>query len=460
MIKYTKPFFLFCLLALIVVETFAQGGTLNGVFAGVEVSLPTVMGQGMERTDRVIYFRPDGTFNHNLRRDDWLMAVSGSYTITGKKVNLQFNGGAKETMTLEDNGDLKAQGGLGSYGMLKMGTADRVPPGVYKFSSVSSTGGGASGQIFVGSGADVDLYFDGKGHFTRNAKSATMVSGGNTGGGVSNDNKSSGSYSIREGQLTLTFSDGKREKHSFFCRPGEKPLMAVINGSIFFMEEEKESEAMNTNNTAKTTTKKNEDAAPVTDARTLLYKANKVQGGSALDNIRSIRARATVSMYTVTSLVDVFQKRLRIEIRQSGTLQRIEQFDSNGAWQWDNGKKKALPADRLKEMKTAFESGVLALRRSVIDRMTNLELNRGANGKTAVIAELDGVKHAFLFNDRGELIGDGYAFTFTDYSNLKTVSGVLLPFSEKQKSGTNNLSVTYTEYEINPTFSESEWATQ
>lgn len=213
-------------------------------------------------------------------------------------------------------------------------------------------------------------------------------------------------------------------------------------------------------NTAKTTTKKNEDADLVTNARTLLYKANKVQGGSALDNIRSIRARATVSIYTVTSLVDLFQKRLRIEIHQGTTLQRIEQFDSNGAWQWDNGRKKALPAHRLKEMKSAFESGVLALRRSVIDRMTNLEMERGANGKTAIIAELDGVKHAFLFNDRGELISDGYATTFTSYSNLKTVSGILLPFSEKQNSGTNNLSVTYTEYEINPTISESEWSTE
>lgn len=213
-------------------------------------------------------------------------------------------------------------------------------------------------------------------------------------------------------------------------------------------------------NTAKNTTTKNEDVAPITDGRTLLHKANKIQGGSALDDMRSIRARATVSMFTITSLVDLVQERLRIEIHQGGTLKSIEQFDSNGAWQWENGKKKALPADRLKEMKRAFESGVLALRRSVIDRMTNLEVNRGANGKTAVIAELDGIKHAFLFNDRGELIGDGYTTTFTDYSNLKTVSGILLPFSEKQKSGTSNLLVTYTEYEINPTFSESEWATQ
>lgn len=213
-------------------------------------------------------------------------------------------------------------------------------------------------------------------------------------------------------------------------------------------------------NTVKSTTKNSEDVAPVISARTLLYNANKVQGGSALDNIRIIRARATVSMYTITSMVDVSQKRLRIEIRQGGTLKSIEQFDGNGAWQWENGKKKALSADRLKEMKSAFESGVLALRRSVIDRMTNLEIKGRANGKTAVIAELDGVKHAYLINDRGELIGDGYATTFTDYSNLKTVGGILLPFSEKQKSGTNNLSITYTEYEINPTISESEWATQ
>lgn len=38
-----QTFFLFLLQGLIVVETFAQGSTLNGVCAGVEVSLPTVM---------------------------------------------------------------------------------------------------------------------------------------------------------------------------------------------------------------------------------------------------------------------------------------------------------------------------------------------------------------------------------------------------------------------------------
>ncbi|WP_205509949.1 hypothetical protein [Longitalea arenae] len=459
------------LLLLMQLAGFAQRtGKLNGVFAGIEVSQPTVMGQGMQRTDRVIYFRPDGTFNDKLQKADWKTAVAGKYSVAGNQVSLQFNGGAKETMTLEADGDLRANGDIGSYGMLKMGTADRVPPGVYTFRNVSSSGGGASGQVFVGSGATVGIYFDGKGHFTRNAKSATMVTGGHVGGGVSNKDKNTGNYSIRDGFLTLTYTDGKTETHSFFCRPGEKPLMAAINGRIFFMEESKEGPSTNDPNitertTTSTTSKKNEAAGtapasprPATDAHTLLHKANEVQGGEALNELRSIRAHATVGKYTVTSLADLEQKRLRIEMRMGETLIAIEQFNGKGAWKWENGKKKALPAARLEEMKSAFESGILALRRSVISRMTNLEIKHGGNGKSMLTAQLDGKKLVFYFNSQGVLIGDLNTTVLTEYSNHKKVNGILFPFTEKQESGFNKLMIQYTAYDINPVISESDWA--
>lgn len=443
--------------------TIAQTGGLNGVYAGIEVSLPTVMGQGMDRTDRVIYFRPDGSFNHNLRKADWKTAVTGRYTVAGNQVSLQFTGGGKETMTLEKDGDLQATGNTGSFGMLKMGTFNQVPPGQYKFSSVSGTGGGASGQVFVGSSANVGLYFDGKGHFARDAASATLVAGGNVGGGTSNKKNEAGAYTIQDGVLTLQYQDGRTEIHSFFCRPTEKPLMAAINGRIYFMEDKAAGDQPVPRPGGKASPGKEPVNEPrKEDARSQLYQANKVQGGTALDNLQRITVSAMVNGLTVVSTVDLARERIRIEMWQGNTLTGIEQLAGNEGWQWQNGKRSALSAARQRELKTGFVSGVLGLRKAVIDRMQNLQVKTGSDNTFSITGRIDGEDHLFLFNEKGELIGEASGrpgqSSVSRYGNLKPVNGILLPFAENLTVNGRTLSIQYNHYTINPALTDQDWA--
>jgi hypothetical protein len=446
----------------------AQTNSLNGVYAGIEISLPTVMGQGMNRTDRVILFRPDGTFNENMRKPDWKTAITGRYTIKGNEVTLQYNGGSKEYMQLEKDGDLKASGGTGSYGILKMAIDNSVPPGLYKFSNISSTGGGASGQVFVGSSKDIGLYFDGKGYFNRRSKSATMIAGNQVGGGTSNKDNAKGTYTIKDGILLLQYADGKTETHSFFCRPSEKPLMAAINGNIYFMDEEQAAATQSAAAKPATNTKPVVEAAtPNTansraDARTQMYKANQVQGGTALDQLSTLKVSGTVNGMTVVSMADLAKGRIRIEWRKGTALVGIEQLDAGQGWQWQHGKKTTLSNTRKEEMQSGLYSGTLGLRKQVIVQMKDLEIKQLPENNLSISCKVNGTDHIYVFNEKGQLIGDASGSngqgSVSMYGNLKMVDGILLPFSEKLRINGQTVQIQYNRYEINPVFSETDWA--
>lgn len=457
-IQLLRCTFWYCVSFLAFKNAYTQTGGLNGVYAGIEVSLPTVMGQGMDRTDRVILFRPDGTFNVNLRKADWQTAVTGRYSMAGDKVTLQFSSGAKEEMTMEKDGDLRASGNTGSYGMLRMATFNSVPPGFYKFSNVSSTGGGASGQVFVGSSSSVGLYFDGKGNFSRQASGATMVVGNDVGGGTSHKDVESGSYNIQNGVLHLRYGNGKTETHSFFCRPTEKPLMAAINGRIYFMEEPAAAAVKPAGTKATPTASKATPANAPLNALEELYKANKAQGGTTLDRLQGIKASATVNGMTVVSRVDLTAPKIRIEWWKGTALVGIEQVSGEQGWQWQQGKRTALAPARLKEMKDGLYSGILGLRRQVIDRLQGTTVKRLPDNTIAVSGRLDGQEHIFVVNDQGQLTGEATGTgTASIFSNLKNVQGILLPFTEKLTINGQTVQIQYTAYEINPLFAATDW---
>lgn len=208
----------------------SQSTSLNGLYAGVEI-MPSAMG-GMSRNDVVILFRPDGTYNDDLRKRDWQQRVSGRYTVSGKNVALRSNGDNRPvTYTLDKDGNMNA----GSFNLVRQPTDNSVPKGRYEFSSAAGSGGGAGG-VAVGSFSNKAFYFDGQGNFSTNSQTSAIVSGSNVGGGNSHKSSGGGTYKINKGVLTLTFANGATEVHSFFCRPGYQPIMAVIDGDIYFVK--------------------------------------------------------------------------------------------------------------------------------------------------------------------------------------------------------------------------------
>jgi hypothetical protein len=275
---------LFFLLIVVISSACGQSNTLNGVYAGLEIMPSGDMGGGMSRDDIAYLFRPDGTFTNKLNKPDWKTRVDGRYSVSGKTINLKYASNNRTTQyKLDKDGNIDA----GGYDLIRQPTDSSVPAGYYKFSKMNSTGGGSSGMVYAGVGSDNNLTFDGKGNFSNSKSSATAVIG-NVGGGSSRKSSGKGTYKINKGTLTLSFDDGRIETHSFFCRPGYKPVMAVIDGNIFFMDNEKEQQAKTSSRTTKrdpvrqageTDTSEAAASGSIADAKAVLLKANAVHGG-------------------------------------------------------------------------------------------------------------------------------------------------------------------------------------
>lgn len=448
----------------------AQTRSLNGVYAGLQLTLSASMGGGMNRQDYVILFRPDGTLTNKLDKPDWRTAVTAHYQITGKQLTITFPKGNKDKYNITSDGLLDG----GGYVLSKL-DGSTVPTGYYKFSSASSSGGMGTGMIFVGVAHDAGLNFDGKGHFSSSKSSATAIIGESVGGGGSKKGGGYGTYKINNGQLTLTFSDGHVEEHTFFCRIQDKKPMAAIDGDLYFMDDGEDDKPVKStaktkintgNNTAATNYGDNTTTATdnaTTDGKALLLKANELHGGNKLDAVKTVKFSATIMGLKAVSLIDVDARKVRIELWKNGRVASVEQLDGEGGWQWQNGRKNALPANRIAEMKNSFYSGVMGLRRSVIDGMQVINIKKMNNGITSVMCKYNGNEYIFAINNQGQLVLEGSKAGISSQASvsaltdLRTVQGVTIPFHEVSSSGTQKMVIQYDNFEINPSFGTDAW---
>ena len=90
------------------VRVYPQATSLSGIYAGLQTSIGVTIGS-MNRTDHVVLFRPDGSFDANLHKPDWKTATTGHYTISGNKVVMTYVNGGKDYYEMK-NGDLWGSG--------------------------------------------------------------------------------------------------------------------------------------------------------------------------------------------------------------------------------------------------------------------------------------------------------------------------------------------------------------
>jgi hypothetical protein len=455
--------FLSCFLMLCLFKFTAcgQSKTINGVYAGLEVVPSAVMGGGMDRYDNAFLFRPDGTFTDKLDKADWKTRIDGRYFVSGKNITLAFaKSGRTHHYKLDADGNIDA----GGYSLVRQPTDSSIPAGVYEFSKMTSSGGGSSGMVYAGVGSDKTLKFDGKGNFSNRKATATAVIG-NVGGGTSRKSSGQGTYKIDKGLLTLKFDNGKTERHSFFCRPGYKPIMAVIDGGIFFVKDKKEKAAGNqvrTSATAEDKTNPTEttENPSVADPKRMLLKANAMHGGTSLDNLKSIGFTATMQGLKINSCVDITGQRVRLEVRQNDKLVQVEQLDGQSGWMWQQGKLSQLPPNRVSEMKAVFYSGLLGLRKEQVEGFSIKSVKPFKAGN-AITTVRDGKQFVFMLNDNYQLVGEvndvGSAVSSSTYTDLQTYNGLLLPFQETAASGGRKNVIRYEKYEVNTTYPESIW---
>lgn len=465
----TYKYFLSLLLGLLVVQTgCTQTKSVNGVYAGILLMPSVTMGGGMNRIDEVLLLRANGTFNDDLGKPDWQTRVTGKYTVSGKKLTLRY---AKDNKTTDYSFDKDGNIDAGSYTMLKQPVDHIVPKGIFKFTMMNSSGGGSSGMVYVGTSNNETLNFDGNGHFSNNSASASVIAGEGVGGGGSRENSGKGNYTITKGVLMLKYDNGQTKVHSFFCRPSYNPIMAVIDGDIYFMEDENKKHAGEKaaaaekrpnrlrNNQSPTTTET--PAANNTDGKAMLLKANEVHGGSALNNINTVSFAATTEGIEVTSYVDVPRRRVRFEARQGGKLLQIEQLEGQSGWQWRGGQISTLPAARATEMAAAFYSGILGLRQSQINAAAIKSVKPVQNGY-AIVCEQNGKNYAFILNNDYRMVASAdqtaQVTNTSAYTDFRTVNGILMPFKELNTAGTQKFTVQYQRFEINPSLPDNVWA--
>ena len=412
---------------------------INAVYAGTAYEYDQTSDAGaMVRTDYAFYFRPNASFCSNLDKPDWAKRIDGTYSITGNQLKMKFlNDGSEKIILLSVTGET---GQMGAATFVRLNVSTTVPNGFYKF--VRSSGK-----------SDGFYFTDGK--FKRTA-TLTTISGGSTNSG------DGGSYTINQGQLGLKFDNGKTANYSFFSSADKKQIV-VINGEIFYLDEEemaKHGDIAKPATTAAAPAKSND----VLEAGMNLMKAsNQVHGGKSLDNLTSLKAVMNTNNLTLTMWADFSRQIVRLESSLQGNVILLEQMEGNSGWSFDGNGYAALSPQRVTELKRYLFCGVLGLKSGVLDKST-ATLQTTQYDLSSVMVTVNSMRAGYIINNKSNrlealIMVDPLSGTSTfTYSDFKKTGGIVLPYTEIMQSGKHAQTITYESYDVNPTFPANAWA--
>ena len=443
--------------------------TLNGAYAGS--SLPLIMpGGGSFSTAYRYYFRPNGTYTTELGEPDWQIRVDGTYKISNNKMTLfpKVAGEKPFEMDIEEEGRSLVYGG---NTLFKLNVMNSIPAVVVQNRGGMSSGGIGTDSIFVGVSFSGIYNFDGKGRFSNNASSASVISGANVGGGSSRESGGSGTYTIKDSLLTLKYDDGKIVRKSFFYVEFDGDGTALIDGSLYYEPDEPKNEKSVKNESddpnnaiiaEPTTTDKKAADIVITGSR-ILKLANIAHGGNNLDSLNTIRLMGKALGFEITILVDATNLKVRNEFRKNGKLMLVEQLDGENSWQWGDNLKSPLTFQKRKELKKSLTTGLFALQSNAIktEVIQMADPNLKGNLKSLLVL-IDGEKYGMVFDDKNRLVAElstEEGVLQTTYSeDYRNVNGIMIPFKSKITQGSQTIEVKYSTIEVNPIFSEEVWS--
>lgn len=454
----------FLLLCLFFVNAFAaHAQSLNGVYVGAE--LYNTPFNGMQINNLVFYFKGDGTFNDALNQVDWRTKATGSYTIKNGIVQLNFkNGDEGKKYKLAANGNLESTVGI-KHTLHKVKKVTAIPAGVYEKRSASTSGG--AGTPMIGAFSSNLLYVDGKGNFSTDRSSVVGVggdaAGGTVGGKFEKNGKSSGTYKLGNGEITLTFGNGAVSKQSFFYSPPNEEDLILLNGEFYFRKDEKEKPIVLTTNTvskSKTNTPATTGNAPT--PANLLAKLRALYGGESIDKLSTVRETATITgNMQMVAITDLTNNRIRAEVRQNGKLLIVKQLDGNEGWQWINGSKKTLSQDEKDELELNQYQGILGLHKKFGNYFLNATVT--PSGDDYIITFYKGKnKVIYLISNDYTMKGNAYSINssapnISVYKNFTKANGITYPAVTESSDGKNKIILTTTAIEFNPVLTEDSW---
>jgi hypothetical protein len=457
---------LLCWLCIAAVSTaYAQTSKLNGVYVGAE--LYNTPFNGMQINYIVLYFKGDGTLNNKLNQPDWRTKTTGTYTINGGTVQINFKtGDESKKYTLAANGNLQSTAGI-RHTLHKVKKISSVPAGAYEKKSASSSGGMGTGMPAVGAFSSDYLYFDGKGNFSADRSSVVGVSGESVAGKFDRDSKSSGTYKLGDAEITLAYGSGKTTRHSFFYSPPTEEDLILLDGDFYFRDDK--AQAKQSSTSAIKRKAQNEEPKPntgvvsaPTSAANLLAKLRRQYGGERIDQLNTVREVATVNgNMQIIATTDVVNKRIRAEVKQGGKTVLIKQVDGNEGWQWLNGSKTTLSQADKDDLKLSLYQGIMGLRKGLNSGFATGTVT--ASGADQIITFYQGKnKIIYLIGNDNNLKGNAYSIagnapSISVYKNFTNKDGIGYPATTESSDGKTKITSNTSSIEFNPTLTADTW---
>jgi hypothetical protein len=413
---------------------FAQNQTINAVYAGTAYEYDQTSDAGeMVRTDYVFYFRPNSSFCVGLDKADWQKKVDGTYSISGNQLKMKFlNDGSERIILLSVTGET---GQSGAATFVKLNITNSVPAGFYKY---------------VRSAGKQDGFYFTDGKFKRTTN-FTTVSGGASNSG---DN---GSFTISQSQLALKYDNGKTTNYSFFSS-NEKKSIVVINGDLYYLDEEEQAKQVGAANPAAV-----KQADGLEAGMNLLKQANQAHGGKSLDNLTTLKAVMSTNNLTLTMQADYTRQIVRLESSLQGNTILLEQMEGNSGWSFDGTGYATLSPQRVTELKRYLYCGLLGLKSDLLAKST-ASLQTQQYELSSVMVMVNSMRAGYIINNRNNrlealIMVDPLSGTTTfTYSDFKKTGNILLPYTEIMQAGKHAQTITYDSYDINPTLPANAWA--
>lgn len=454
------------LICLFVITAFigkAQSQKLSGVYGGAQ--LYTTPFDGMQINNIVFYFRDNGTFNNQLNKADWKTKVSGTYAIKNNMVQLTFQSGAESVKyKLDGNGNLESTAGI-KHTLHKIKKVTALPAASYERKTASSSGGMGTGMPNVAAFSSGYLYFDGKGNFSFNRSGIVGmggdVAGGTIGGKYEKNDKTSGTYKLGDGEITLTFKNGTATKHSFFYSPPNEEDLILLDGEFYFREEGQKSETEQpvVNNTKEEANSTVEGSLPTPAA--LLNKLRVHYGGEHIDKLTTIKETSTITGdLQAVLLTDIAHNKVRVEIRQHGKLLLVKQLEGNQGWQWVKGASKPLSPDEKSELQLSLYQGVLGLHKKLNNYFLTGTVSRSGDDYMLSFF-MNKHKLVYLIGSDYALKGNAYAINevpnFSVYKNFIQTDGITYPYITESSDGKTTITANISSIEFNPVLTDDNW---
>lgn len=431
-----------------------QSKYIHAAFTGTRWDPSSMMGGGLEKTEIILYFRPDGTYSTTLG-DGWQTDISGHYTISNGTIKLTDSKNQVESIPYDGSGSFWYNGTT----IFQKKPASKILPGYYSFSYSSGSGGIGSGTNtpYVGNRAHKGIQFNPDGSFSSGASSSTYISGGNVSGHGNRKTEADGTYTIKDGVLTLHFKNGEKSVNSCFTSDAVSSI--VVNGTTYYADEDKKS-------TTKEPDTKTKPAASPEDVRSglaFLKKANLANGGKYLDEVKTVKLESSLGngALQITTLLDLPQQKIRCEYRKQGQLIGIEQTEGDAGWEWSNGKFTTLSTDRVKELQSANFSGIFSLQEPVLNSVSIISAPGTSNNQTSIIIFREGNYTAMLFDKENRLTGNSSKINnrsiTRSFSDFRKTKQVLLPYIVKEIRDNKTFTYQYSSIELNPSLSANDW---